>query len=61
MLVVRADLLIQLAEIVVARDAEEATAIRKQALELYRAKGNVAALSRYEVDARPRDIRDYAG
>jgi hypothetical protein len=61
MLVVRADLLIQLAEIVVARDAEEATAIRKQALELYRAKGNVAALSRYEVDARHRDIRDYAG
>jgi len=57
MLTIRADMLVQLAEIVA---GEEAVAVRKEALQLYRAKGNLAALGRHELDGAPQDVRDYA-
>jgi hypothetical protein len=44
-----------------ARQPDEASGIREQAFDLYRAKGNIAALSRYRVDLAPGDVRDYAG
>jgi class 3 adenylate cyclase/tetratricopeptide (TPR) repeat protein len=59
--VLRADMLVQLADVVEARQPDEASGIREQAFDLYRAKGNIAALSRYRVDLAPGDVRDYAG
>jgi hypothetical protein len=59
--VLRADMLVQLADVVEARQADEASGIRERAFELYRAKGNIAAISRYRVDVAPGDVRDYAG
>jgi hypothetical protein len=60
MLVIHADMLVQLAQILARRDPEEARSVRLQALELYRAKGDLAALTRHELDGTGSDIRDYA-
>jgi class 3 adenylate cyclase len=50
MLTVRADMLMQLSDLVEAHAPAEARTSREQAIDLYRAKGNRAALARYGID-----------
>ena len=60
MLTVRADILMQLADLVEAHAPDEARTTREEAVGLYRSKGNVAALARYGIDGAPAGVRDYA-